>query len=144
MRYVPMLGRSGIMWVTTLKPHSLASSKALQTAATVWPRLVSRATSSKMDCTPISILVHPYLMVADARVRETHPIATARRWLLVQQHGVQMRLLAVVWARFNGDANAACLGLLRVPHCFANIVGRVATQGVVQVANKVVPEATSV
>lgn len=85
-------------------------------------------------------------MVVDARVRETHPTATAtaRRWLPVQQHGVQVRLLAVVWARFNGDANAACLGLLRVPHCFANIVGRVATQSVVQVANKVVPEATSV
>ncbi len=43
---MPTLGRSGIMWLTTLKPASLASLKVSATAATVCPRLVSRATSS--------------------------------------------------------------------------------------------------
>ena len=45
-RSMPTLGRSGIMWTTTLNPASLASSKHFCTAATVCPRLVSRATSS--------------------------------------------------------------------------------------------------
>ncbi len=33
----PTLGRSGIMWQTTLKPASLARQKHSLTASTVWP-----------------------------------------------------------------------------------------------------------
>jgi len=34
---MPMLGKSGIMWATTLKPASLARWKDSETALTVWP-----------------------------------------------------------------------------------------------------------
>ena len=40
----------------TLKPASLAMRKQSPTAATVWPRFVSRATSSYVLCSPISKL----------------------------------------------------------------------------------------
>ena len=56
----PVLGRSGMRWATTLKPASLARRKQVPTAATVWPRLVSRATSSYVDCSPSSSRVQPY------------------------------------------------------------------------------------
>jgi hypothetical protein len=40
------LARRSDRLTTTLKPQSLASWKELHTACTVWPRFVSRATSS--------------------------------------------------------------------------------------------------
>lgn len=46
------------MWDTTLKPQSLARENEWHTAPTVWPRLVSRATSSYTLWTPISMRVH--------------------------------------------------------------------------------------
>lgn len=44
-RSIPQLGRSGIMCATILYPASLARWKDSETARTVWPRFVSRATS---------------------------------------------------------------------------------------------------
>lgn len=43
------LGKSGIIWATTLNPASLAKLNVSQTALTVCPLLVSNATSSYTD-----------------------------------------------------------------------------------------------
>ena len=47
----------------TLKPAFLARRKQVPTAATVCPRLVSRATSSYVLCRPISKRVQPYASI---------------------------------------------------------------------------------
>ncbi len=57
-----------------MKPAFLASRKQVPTAATVCPRLVSRATSSYVLCRPISSRVQPYASICAAPPARPHGV----------------------------------------------------------------------
>lgn len=56
---MPMFGKSGIMWLTTLYAQSFAIANVFFTASIVCPLFVSRAISSYMLWTPIYKRVQP-------------------------------------------------------------------------------------
>jgi hypothetical protein len=56
---------------TILKPQSLASWNELHTACTVWPRFVSRATSSYTLCTPAQHMIVMSMTRTDPRTRRS-------------------------------------------------------------------------
>ncbi len=50
-----------------------------------------------------------------------------------------MSFQAVIWPRFNGNANALCPRVLGEGDCLSDRLARMTAEGVVQISNKVVP-----
>lgn len=132
---MPTLGRSGIMWATTLKPASFARWKDSHTARTVWPLEETQVESKfkgrrgKLSHTikpaavslrllsylhpspptsywPVCVAGHVFVHALDSNLQPGAAVA---------QHVTEVSLQAVVRPRLDGDSHTLGVTALRVP-----------------------------
>lgn len=131
---MPTLGRSGIMWATTLKPASFARWKDSHTARTVWPledmRAVWKSEGGRREKKKTTIkaafcfsslnrfnhsFVPPWPVCVTGHVLVHTLDAYLQPRAAVTQHITEVSLQAVVWPRLDSDSHALGVTALRVP-----------------------------
>ena len=137
---IPTLGRSGIMWATTLKPASFARWKDSHTARTVWPLQESQSShefcqnkrpAGKLHTPSDQLLLHyvcflicicPFIpslthwpVGVSGHIFEDTLDADLQPGAAVAQHVTEVSLQAVVRPRLNSDSHTLGVTALRVP-----------------------------
>lgn len=111
----PILGRSGIICVTTLKPQSYSSE--MRRNDVLWTAQRSYRPRQRYDLCwclsqyPISSRRPGVAYLIDALHTNLNSCAAEG------QHVVEVGLQAIVWAGLDGDGHTLAIGLLRVPTC---------------------------